>query len=525
MGAVKGLLDLTNQYLRNLGKGHSGVGADFLALLADGASRAMRGEWVYSKEDSRVIIRLGSNHETRKTGTFELRQKVHSVLSDKALVANAWVVPIGVTNIAPTPAKEDFVICLFPKRIRGLDGLYETMEGPLYEELATVRDVVPIWYMGWTRRSQNEELYGHLRICVLIAGLINSHPDFGFLGELSWFKEYVNEIRSRCAINALAFMPLDHIPDKAASQAINDWYSSRSLKLLNPTETSTYNRDGTLNLTFSTNNKAINEVRPDLHTTSDHENLVSTLFREASIQGPGSCPRIKANKVGSYGGMKSFRTSVRHAKKNHWGSTISEAGSLPDVYKHNGALWHNAAQRYKSSPLHNEDNSEEINGLQIKAHFFCEKLLCQHLDAMDISSNTQTVSERTLSRRSSVDLTIALHCDKRNVLEKGKVVVVIKVNVKGAFDGVLRNRLIFRLRTKGWPNCLVKWVVFFLSNRWTRTFLDNASAELLPLLYGLPQESPVSPILFLLYVEPLLRLSQKCFGYADDAAIITSQVF
>ncbi|KAI1004366.1 hypothetical protein K3495_g3846 [Podosphaera aphanis] len=40
--AIKGLLDFTNDYLQNLEINHLRVGADFLALLADGASRAMR---------------------------------------------------------------------------------------------------------------------------------------------------------------------------------------------------------------------------------------------------------------------------------------------------------------------------------------------------------------------------------------------------------------------------------------------------------------------------------------------------
>ncbi|RKF81070.1 putative effector protein, partial [Golovinomyces cichoracearum] len=45
---IKGLLDLTNDYLKNLEAQHPGIGSDFLALIADGASRAMRGERVYS---------------------------------------------------------------------------------------------------------------------------------------------------------------------------------------------------------------------------------------------------------------------------------------------------------------------------------------------------------------------------------------------------------------------------------------------------------------------------------------------
>ena len=39
---------------------------------------------------------------------------------------------------------------------------------------------------------------------------------------------------------------------------------------------------------------------------------------------------------------------------------------------------------------------------------------------------------------------------------------------------------------------------------------------------GLPQGSPISPILFMLYISPLFRLEglKKVFGYADDVSIL-----
>ncbi|POS86706.1 hypothetical protein EPUL_002192 [Erysiphe pulchra] len=110
--------------------------------------------------------------------------------------------------------------------------------------------------------------------------------------------------------HALLDLDVDH--PQATSQAFIDWHSSRGLKLLNPTETPTHNCSGTLDLSFSTDNKARCEV--------------SILFRETSIQDPGnfrydafdeteleveakdiieiitafsgSCPRTKANKAG-----------------------------------------------------------------------------------------------------------------------------------------------------------------------------------------------------------------------------------
>ncbi|POS84575.1 hypothetical protein EPUL_002800, partial [Erysiphe pulchra] len=205
MAAIKGLLDLTNDYLQNLDKEHPSVAADFLALLADGASCAMRGERVYvslqntsklntnspkatwaqkvaraspsreqSKEDRRVMICVGSIHEARKTESFELRQKVQNTLPDKSLVSDAWFVPSGFKDTIKKMLGEaiverqetwkTFLISPIPKIISGLDGIHNTMEGPLQEELAVFMNIVSIRYIGWTRRTQNEEPYGYIRI-------------------------------------------------------------------------------------------------------------------------------------------------------------------------------------------------------------------------------------------------------------------------------------------------------------------------------------------------------------------------
>lgn len=57
--------------------------------------------------------------------------------------------------------------------------------------------------------------------------------------------------------------------------------------------------------------------------------------------------------------------------------------------------------------------------------------------------------------------------------------------------------------------------------------MDGEIGEVFDLEYGLPQGSPVSPILFMLYIEPLFKLSisqpsrkRSRFGYADDIAIL-----
>lgn len=92
--------------------------------------------------------------------------------------------------------------------------------------------------------------------------------------------------------------------------------------------------------------------------------------------------------------------------------------------------------------------------------------------------------------------------------------------VRGAFDGALHNRLIYRLRTQGWPENLVRWVESFMSNRSASITTDDFTSEDPPLVCGLPQGSPASSILFLLCMQPLFRLVPGInLGYADDMCL------
>ncbi|RKK10703.1 hypothetical protein BFJ65_g14698 [Fusarium oxysporum f. sp. cepae] len=109
-----------------------------------------------------------------------------------------------------------------------------------------------------------------------------------------------------------------------------------------------------------------------------------------------------------------------------------------------------------------------------------------------------------LPKRSATDLVTALVHDIEEAFARKKVATLVTMDVQGAFDTVMRNRLVLRLREQGWPNHLARWAGSFMGGR-------------------LARGSPVSPILFLLYTEPMYRLGnpQGRFGYADDTAILS----
>lgn len=137
-----------------------------------------------------------------------------------------------------------------------------------------------------------------------------------------------------------------------------------------------------------------------------------------------------------------------------------------------------------------------------------------------------------------MDLVAALVHEIEAALLQGRVATFTAADVQGAFDTVMRNRQMLRMRQQGWPDQVVQWVGSFMKGRAARVRLQETLTEMLPLTCGLPQGSPASPILFLLYTEPMYRIGQSrpeaiqqsvkqtvyCFGqrfgYADDIGML-----
>ena len=94
------------------------------------------------------------------------------------------------------------------------------------------------------------------------------------------------------------------------------------------------------------------------------------------------------------------------------------------------------------------------------------------------------------------------------------------LDVKGAFDHVAKNQLLGILQKLQLPCNLVAWTSSFLSNRALRLSFDGQTEEFNRLETGIPQGSPISPILFLIYIRDLFpRISVKILSYIDDISL------
>jgi retron-type reverse transcriptase len=96
------------------------------------------------------------------------------------------------------------------------------------------------------------------------------------------------------------------------------------------------------------------------------------------------------------------------------------------------------------------------------------------------------------------------------------------MDVKGAFDHVNHRRLLTTMLAQKLDGDLIEWTEYFLTNRTVQITVDGYDGEVSPVNTGIPQESPVSPILFAIYLSSLFpHIENRVEGvegisFADD---------
>jgi hypothetical protein len=106
---------------------------------------------------------------------------------------------------------------------------------------------------------------------------------------------------------------------------------------------------------------------------------------------------------------------------------------------------------------------------------------------------------------------------------QGQVLSLLLLNVFSAFDNVSHKRLLHNLRKQKVDERIVRWITSFLSNRRTRISIDGYESAEYQIGTRVPQCSPLSPDLYILYNSDLIESCDsgdtQATGYIDDAAI------
>ena len=104
--------------------------------------------------------------------------------------------------------------------------------------------------------------------------------------------------------------------------------------------------------------------------------------------------------------------------------------------------------------------------------------------------------------------------------KQGKIATALFLGISGAFDNVSLARLLHNLKRRGVPTRLVNWIASFLQDRYTTLELPDYHRPKAKVNTGIPQGSPLSPILYLFYNADLVGSSPSNIGYIDDSTMV-----
>jgi exonuclease III len=122
------------------------------------------------------------------------------------------------------------------------------------------------------------------------------------------------------------------------------------------------------------------------------------------------------------------------------------------------------------------------------------------------------------STETAIQLVIA---DWMEAIDERKVIGVIFLDLKRAFETIDRDRMLKKLECLGFGGTVLEWLRSYLYGRKQCTRVNEINSEYELIECGIPQGSKLGPLLFILYINDIVKVVKKCDIrlFADDTLI------
>jgi hypothetical protein len=131
-------------------------------------------------------------------------------------------------------------------------------------------------------------------------------------------------------------------------------------------------------------------------------------------------------------------------------------------------------------------------------------------------------------KSSVIDACLSLTHNVQAAWKNGLVASALAIDIKGYFDNVQHDRLVYTLQLLGFAPEITSWIQSFLTERSVIIRVDGHKSQPLPIAgVGIPQGSPISPILSTIYtsfilsaLDPLPNVSLR--AYVNNQLILAT---
>ena len=105
-------------------------------------------------------------------------------------------------------------------------------------------------------------------------------------------------------------------------------------------------------------------------------------------------------------------------------------------------------------------------------------------------------------------------------VDKDKELRAVFCDISKAFDRVWHKGLLFKLRTIGCSDSIVNWFLGYLSNRRQQVVINGQASDWASVLAGVPQGSILGPLLFLIFINVIVKhIGCSIRLFADDTSL------